>query len=199
MSQDNIDLTTERDLRVAPIARAALAIFLDKKAPLLDVPDASTIKEVTELVLTDVVAGNLKRSEVEWLKTLMVQAIANSVVSTFSGDGIMSGDADYESAAYTLLEIIIRNNPQLGMMKQADVVEKYALLGKELTVKITELGLTAVEVDHVFGLLTKMTTNIGMNIIDNVEKATKRAEEKLFGVTDLNDVTVGQIIEIQKQ
>lgn len=199
MSQDNIDLTAQRDLRVAPVARQALAICLDKKASLLDVPEASIIKEVTELILTEVVSANLMRSEVTWLKTLLVQAIANSVVSTFSGDGIESGDEKYEAAAYALLTIIVTNQPQLGMIRQSDVAEIYAPMGKELTGKIKELGLNAVEVDHVFGLLTKMTSNIGNNVEDSVTKASQLAEQKLFGVDDMDNVTVGQIIDIQKK
>lgn len=187
-----------RDERCAPIARKALAIALEKKASLADLPEAQEIREVTEAVVTEMSLADVTTSDVTWISKLMIQALANAVISTHESEGVDSGKERYEAAAYEILKVIVENPTEIGML----TVEELATANKDISVKLIEkfkeLGLNAVEVDYIFGLLTNMATNVGGYANDSVQEAKKRATEKLFNVDDIDAVTIGRIIEVQK-
>ena len=188
-----------RDTLCAPIARKALALCLEKKVPFSDAPEAKDLQAVTEAVITEMTLADVCTKDVQWIGKLMVQGVANAVVSTYETVGIESGDERYHSAAYAILEILVNEDVSLGMMTVEETKKAYEGVGAKLVAMIQELGLNAVEVDHVFGLLSTMAHNVGGNVHDNVQKAATNASCKLFGVDFLDDVTISKIIEVQKQ
>ena len=142
--------------------------------------------------------SDLTTRDVKFVSKLMVQAIANGLVSTFETDGIESGNERYMNAAFDVLQILVDEEVSLGIIPPEELKDLYAGVGPRIVGKLQELGLNAVEVDHVFSLLTRMMENVGNNVVESVETAKERAAEKLFGVEDLDYVKISRIVEIQK-
>ena len=188
----------ERDALCAPLARTAIKLCLDKRPPLDDVPEAISIKDVTESIIEEMSKSDLTTRDVKFVSKLMVQAIANGLVSTFETDGIESGNERYMNAAFDVLQILVDEEVSLGIIPPEELKDLYAGVGPRIVGKLQELGLNAVEVDHVFSLLTRMMENVGNNVVESVETAKERAAEKLFGVEDLDYVKISRIVEIQK-
>lgn len=187
-----------RDLRCAPIAKKALAMCLEKRISLKNPPDASELKEVTEGIIEEMTKEDLTVLDVTWVKTLMAQAIGYSMAATYEGEGFETGDERYHGAVYAALEIITGSDVKLGMMDAEAAQEAYRTVGPLIVAKFKELGLNAVEVDHVFDLLSACATNVGENARVSVEFAREKAAEKLFKVPYMEAVKISRIIEIQK-
>lgn len=188
-----------RDERCIPIARKALALALEQKVTLNVVPEAKELKPVTEAVLTEMTLANLAKKDVNWVSTLMTQAVGNAIASLYHTDGVRSGDDKYFPAAYAILGLIADQDVPMGIMTKEELEARGKPFGEKLLAKFIELDLNAVEVDYVMDLLANMTANIGGNVKESVETATTKASEMLFGVEDMDDVTIARIIEVQNE
>lgn len=193
------NLSKARDARCAPVARKALALCLESKVTLEVNPEAKEIKDVTEKIIAEMALVDSTVSDINWTKVLMVQGIANSMLATYDAEAFESGNERYYGAAFAILEIMMSENIELGMLSQEEVQVAYKSVGPKIVAKLKELGLNAVEVEHVFELLTAMANNIGENVRANVEFAKEKAAEKLFGVDSLNNVRISDIVRVQKQ
>lgn len=192
-------LSIARDERCIPVARKALSLALEQKVTLNVAPEAVELKPITEAVLTEMTLAKMTTRDVQWVGTLMTQAVGNAIASLYSTEGVKSGDDRYFPAAYTVLKFIVDEDVPLGIMSKEELNTKGKDFGKKLQEKFVELDLNAVEVDYVMDLLVNMTANIGGNVKEAVRVAAQKSSELLFGVEYLDDVTISRIIEVHKQ
>lgn len=192
-------LSKARDERCAPIARKALALCFENKVGLEITPEAKDIKDISEKILAEMALCDATVRDIGWTKVLMIQGIANAMLATYDAEAFESGNERYHGAAFSILEVITSENIELGMLSGEEVKEAYKVVGPKIVAKLKELGLNAVEVEHVFELLTAMANNVGENVRANVEFAKEKAAEKLFGVDNLDNVRISDIVRIQKQ
>lgn len=189
------DLEKVRDEKCIPVTRA----ILKEMATGLVASDSSQVTH-TDLIMKSLslfLSSDLNiTTDTPYVPQLILGVLAGLNTTVHSCQVIPIDDARYSVIAGKILSIVSDANVRLGSVKPEESAEDFSPVKEKLNKLFADEKLTLLELkyimDNIFDAFKDFQEKLGHSIDDSV----KRAEQKLFKVEAMSDVTMKQLNDV---
>lgn len=192
-----IDLDKARDEKCIPIARAMLGDMVTDFLP--EDPHGKTLdhrKLVTKFLSRSLEANLNITTEVSYL-TQLVLGVLSGVNATVQTCTLTPIDQErYTRISQGMLKIMAESDVPMTNIKKEDMEKVYALVKVKLNELFATENATQLDVKYVMDNLLQGFTSVNNLFSQSLEQSSQKAEAKLFGIDQMNDLTIGKINEV---
>lgn len=191
------DLEKIRDERCFPIAR----LILKEMAPSLVSASADTVN-YDDLVLKSLslfLGADLNvTTETPYITQLLLGVFSGLNRTIHECTVIPIDDARYSSIASKILQIVSDGNVRLGSVTPEESIEDFTIIKVKLNELFAEEKLNLLEVRYIMDNMFDAFKDFSDKYSESIESSVKRSELKLFGVNNMNEVSLKQLDGILK-
>lgn len=195
MSEIEKDLDKERDDRCFPVTRAIMKEMADG----LVASDASQVKH-TDLIMKSValfLGSDLNvTTDTPYVPQLILGALAGLNKTAHECAIIPIDDERYSVIAGKILTIVSDANVSLGAVTPDQTVADFSPVKEKLNALFAEEKLTLLELKYILDNIFDAFKDFQEKLGHHIDGSMKRAEEKLFKVELMSDVTMKQLNEV---
>lgn len=190
------DLDKLRDDKCTPLARGILSDMVAELVP----EDINSKVDFHPLVIKC-----LKRSlEADLNLTTETTYIFQLILSVFSGLNQVAqtiktqaiDDIRYGKISQRIIEILATSDLPMTNVKKEDIEKIYAPVKEKLEAICIEEKLTSIELKYILDNIFTCLNQVQTIYTTSIEESTRRAEAKLFGVTDMTEVSMKKLDEV---
>ena len=187
-----------RDDKCFPVARAMFALIAANMIP----EDASKSVDFNPVVKSLLQLGvdtdlNLT-TENPYVYQLMLGQLAGLNVSVQGAVMTPIDDVRYGRIAKQILQFVADANVTLGPVTQDQTVADFAPVMEKINALFAEEKLTMIEVKYIMDNIFDSFSHVQNGYTGIVEASMKQAEEKLWKVTDMSDISLQQVDKVLK-
>lgn len=196
--ENTIDLEKLRDEKCIPLANE---IVVDMAKEMM--PEDANIKAdygpiATKIMQKFLDANTNITTENEYVFQLILGAFAGLNSAIQDVDVLPVDNKRYGAIAVKVIEILANSGIEFGPTPKEKTKEVYSVLVPELNKLFAEEKMTILEVKYVSDAIFESFKTVQSLVGKSVEASMKRAEEKLFNVDDMSDITMKKLDDVLK-
>lgn len=190
------DLDEARDEKCMPIARAILSDMVAELLP-EDLNSKVDFHPITLKILQKYLDADLNMTtDTPYIPQLILGALSGLNGAANGAEMKPVDDVRYGTITRRILKVLYDANLPMTNIKKEEMDTVYAPLRVELSKIFLEESMTVIEVKYVMDNIF-MAFNTLTNMLQvSLEESSKRAEAKLFGISDITDLTMKKLQEV---
>lgn len=198
MEENTIDLEQLRDEKCIPLANSIVSDMAKEMMP----EDANEKVDYTGIA-TKIMQKFLDvdtniTTENEYVFQLILGAFAGLNAAIQDLDVLPVDNKRYGKIATQVIEILANSGIEFGPLPKEKIKETYSVLIEPLNKLFKEENLTILEVKYISDAIFESFKTVQSLVGKSVEGSLKKAEEKLFNVDDLSDITMKKLDDVLK-
>jgi hypothetical protein len=198
MTETNIDLEKLRDEKCIPLANEIVSDMAKEMMP----EDANEKVDytgiATKIMQKFLDADTNITTENEYVFQLILGAFAGLNGAIQDTDVLPIDNKRYGKIATKVIDILANSGIEFGPTPKEKMKETYSVLLPELNKLFAEEKLTILEVKYISDAIFESFKTVQSLVGKSVEGSVKKAEEKLFGVDDMGEITMKKLDEVLK-
>lgn len=187
-----------RDEKCIPVARKMFAAVAEKMIP----EDASVVIDYNPVLidlLTEALAADLNMTtETSYIFQLMLGVLAGLNATVQKATTLPIDDVRFGNISRKILQIVSDANVTIGSVTPEQTEADFAPVLEQINALFAEEKLTMLEVKYIMDNMFESFTAIQNGFHGSTEKSFKLAEEKLWKVQDMTDITIGLVDKVMK-
>lgn len=187
-----------RDEKCIPVARKMFAAIADKMIP----EDANTVVDYNPVLidlLTEALGADLNMTtENPYVFQLMLGMLSGLNLTVQKATVAPIDDVRYGRIGRQILKFVADANVTLGSVTPEQTEADFAPVLDQINALFAEEKLTMMEVKYIMDNMFESFTAVNNGFSSSTSTSFKLAEEKLWKVQDMSDVTMGLMDKIMK-